>query len=300
MVSANPTGHLEPELSIAIRQSVVGFVGLSGGGSHHVQQMAHHGFHDQVLYDPKVTEWKHLTRLVGAGVSDAEQNTPKTVIAERTVRRLHPHARIRCFQDVWQKNPDPLKECDVILAGVDSFMQRRDLEAFARRHCIPLIDVGMFVFPLADGGSREAGQVILSHPGRPCMWCMGFLTQELLDREGAEYGQAGSRPQVVNINATLAACAVGLAIDLLTGKPRRKAPASFFQYDGEDLTLTVHRRWPLIKDAICPHYAPGDVGDFRPVRRDLLPGRGVAGGIRNLDAAIGRVDSAQNILGRPS
>ena len=56
-----------------------------------------------------------------------------------------------------------------------------------------------------------SGQIILSAPGGPCMFCMHFLTDEKIGREVANYGAAGGRPQVVWANGVLASTAVGIA-----------------------------------------------------------------------------------------
>lgn len=50
--------------------------------------------------------------------------------------------------------------------------------------------------------------MIASLPGQPCMKCLGFLTQERLNREEDEYGVA-SIPQVIWTNSMLASPAIG-------------------------------------------------------------------------------------------
>jgi len=51
--------------------------------------------------------------------------------------------------------------------------------------------------------------MIMTLPGRPCMRCLGFLTQQCLEREENNYGDADINPQVVWTNGTLASLAVG-------------------------------------------------------------------------------------------
>ena len=48
----------------------VGIVGLGGGGSHIVQQLAHIGIHYFTCFDGDVVEYTNLNRLVGAIASD--------------------------------------------------------------------------------------------------------------------------------------------------------------------------------------------------------------------------------------
>src|SRR3546814_6129740 len=37
------------------------------------------------------------------------------------------------------------------------------------------------------------GQVILSSPGGPCLWCLGVLTDARLEQEAQKYGAAGGK-----------------------------------------------------------------------------------------------------------
>jgi hypothetical protein len=149
---------------------------------------------------------------------------------------------------------------------VDSFSERDQLELFCRRHLIPYIDIGMDVHAGSDGGFTLSGQVILSMPGGPCMHCIGFLTDEKLGREEANYGDAGGRPQVVWPNGVLASTAVGLAIEVITGWTRTERRAAFLSYRGNTGTVEVDRRLQYAPSE-CPHYPSGEVGD--PVFKKL-------------------------------
>jgi hypothetical protein len=99
-------------------------------------------------------------------------------------------------------------------ACVDSIGCRSELEAFARRFLIPLIDIGMDVHE-SSGEFSICGQAMLSMPGKPCMRCMGLVTDERLAEEAARYGAAGRKPQVVWPNGTLASIAVGFFMKLV-------------------------------------------------------------------------------------
>ncbi len=257
-------GFLDPELAHARSRAVIGVVGLSGGGSHIVQHLAHNGFRHFVLYDLKVTERKHLRRMVGARRSDAGRGTPKTEVMRRLIQGLDSATSPRLINEPWQTRQDPLKTCDLIFGAVDTFRGRRELESFARRHRIPMIDVGISVTRQADGTHRVAGQVILSAPGCPCMWCMGFLKQADLDREGAEYGDAGPAPQVVNVNAILAGAATWMGIDLLTAKLGATGHSHFLSYDGNKNELKEHPYWQYVKQKTCPHFPAEHLGDPVP------------------------------------
>jgi hypothetical protein len=242
-------------------RAVVGVVGLGGGGSHIVQQLAHIGFQHYVVCDGDVVEDSNLNRLVGATVQDARNSVPKVRVSERQILGLQPNAQVTSIPRRWQEEPAPLRGCDLIFGCLDGFAERRELETCARRYLIPLIDIGMDVNLVGGEPPRMAGQVILSMPGGPCMTCIGFLNEATLAREAEQYGAAGPRPQVVWPNAILASTAVGLAVDLLTDWTRSARGVAYLSYDGNRGTLEPHRRLPYVKGLRCPHFTEDSVGD---------------------------------------
>jgi hypothetical protein len=250
-----------------IERAKIGIAGLGGGGSHIVQQLAHVGFMHYVPYDGDVTKDHNLNRNVGAVENDAVEQTPKIEVAARLIKGLRPEAVIEPFPSRWQENPEPLKGCDIIFGCVDGFTQRRELEAFARRHLIPLIDIGMDVHCVGDEPPRMAGQIILSMPGGPCMFCLGFLNERNLAREGEAYGDAGVNPQVIWANGVLASTAVGIAVDLLTDWTRSLRKVVWLSYDGNTGTVMPDPRLSYVKNKACSHYPVSATGDpvFRPI-----------------------------------
>jgi hypothetical protein len=91
---------------------------------------------------------------------------------------------------------------------VDTFAARHELEVACRQYGMLYIDVGMDVHEVDGESPRMAGQIILSMPGGPCMWCLQCLNHEKLGREAQRYGDTGGRPQVVWPNGGLASTAV--------------------------------------------------------------------------------------------
>src|SRR3546814_8494235 len=79
---------LGPDSDARLRAVTIGIVGLGGGGSHVVQQLAHLGIGCFVCVDPDIVEDSNLNRLVGATAADAENATPKADVDERMVRGL--------------------------------------------------------------------------------------------------------------------------------------------------------------------------------------------------------------------
>ncbi len=251
--SDNRQGFLEPRLGAAMRSARIGVVGLSGGGSHIVQGLAHYGFQHYVLFDPKPVSEVHRHRLVGITDEDIRASRPKTEIMTRLIRGLQPSAEIEVHQADWRDQAPALRSCDVVFSCVDSFAGRDQLEAAARRYMIPLIDIGMSVKRLASGHHRVGGQVLLSEPGGPCMRCLGFLRDELLDKEASRYGDAGPQQQVIAANAQLAYAALDLLTDYFTewaGEHRIPIYRKLCGNEGEIRSAHELRGSPLP----CTHY----------------------------------------------
>jgi molybdopterin-synthase adenylyltransferase len=252
---------LGPDAQSAIENTVVGVVGLGGGGSHIVQQLAHIGFKNYVLYDEDVVTETNLNRLIGARSIDVAASTPKLYLAKMMILGLQPDAVISGFPCRWQEAPDALRRCHIIFGCVETFLGRLELEQQSRRYLAHYIDIGMDV----HGGPTIGGQVILSSPGGPCMKCIGFITDENITKEAMKYGDVGGRPQVVWPNGVLASTAVGVAVDLVTGWT--KIPKEYFYkvYDGRQNVLEE----PVANEIpnSCKHYAAQQIGD--PVLQKL-------------------------------
>jgi hypothetical protein len=255
---------LGPRLDNALREARIAVIGLSGGGSHVVQQLAHIGFQHFYLFDPDCIEDTNLARLVGANVDDVAAKRPKVDIAHRVIRAVQPLAHVRAFQSRWQDQAEELRCVDLVFGCVDSFLGRRDLEQLTRRYRIPYLDIGMDVLP-EGSGHRMFGQAALSISGGPCFFCQKLLTRELLDREGTQYGSAGIRPQVVWANGVLASSAVGIAMDLLTGWGGQEKPVQFLSFDGNRGTLSPDPRGVYCPSS-CSHYDETKSGDPTLVR----------------------------------
>ena len=239
----------------------VGVLGLGGGGSHVIQQLAHFGIKNFIICDPDKVEDTNLNRLVGGMLVDVENAIPKVKIAQRIIESLHADAQVVPLHARWQDHAESLKICDVIIGCVDSFLGRSEIEVFSRRYLIPYIDMGMDVFQVGDDPPRMAGQIILSMPGGPCMRCLGFITDENLAAEGTRYGDAGGRPQVVWANGVLASAAVGVVVDLLTDWTKSLRRVVFLSYDGNVSELKPDVRLKYLASSKCAHFSSQQVGD---------------------------------------
>lgn len=249
---------LGPDSDERIAQCTVGVVGLGGGGSHVVQQLAHVGFQNYVICDGDVIEETNLNRLIGAKSFDVPAETTKLHVAKTMIYGLQPQATVRSFAGKWQEQPELLRECQIVVGCIDGYQGRRELEAACRRYLMHYVDIGMDV----HGTDQPVigGQVILSSPGGPCMWCMGFLTEEKLGREAALYGEAGGRPQVVWPNGVLASTAVGLVVDLVTDWTRLRRTHAYLVYDGNQGNIGESVTLRNIPPGGCPHFPADEVG----------------------------------------
>jgi len=243
-------------------------VGLSGGGSHVAQELAHVGVGHFRLIDPQEIDDSNLGRLVGATAKDVTNKTPKVRIAERVIRGIRPWADVKFEQKEWQQVDYLIKDSHVIFGCIDGYQQRMWLESAARRFGIPYIDIGMDVTRLADGQHAVAGQMTLTLPGRPCMRCLGFLTQDRLDREENNYGDAGINPQVVWTNGTLASLAVGAFVRLLTPWFHYKREFEWLELEGNSQQVSHSRQPDYMPKGRCTHFPAEDLGDpFFDIRK---------------------------------
>jgi len=241
----------------------IGVVGLSGGGSHIFQQLAHIGFKKYVLFDKQNVDWSNTNRLVGSTLKDVKNEVSKFFVASRLIKSLHPDAEIEGGQMLWQDSPELLQDCDIVLGSVDTFAGRRDLESECRRFLIPYIDIGMDIVKSDDEPHNMFGQVQLSMPGEPCMICRGFLSEENLAKEANKYGDAGERPQVVWANGILASSAISVLIDLITNWTAEKNRQVYLSYEGNRGILNKHIKLDYPTSSDCKHYRVSDTGPVR-------------------------------------
>lgn len=242
----------------------IGIVGLSGGGSHLVQQLAHIGFKKFALSDPQNIELSNLNRLVSATLKDVGEENSKFSIAKRTILNLHEDAIISGGVDVWQNLIDDFKNCDVIFGALDTLAARRDLEAFCRRYFIPLVDIGMGIDKY-ENFSDMYGQVQVSTPGKFCFRCNKFITEENLAKEAKNYGQGEGRPQVVWPNGILASTAIGSFIEMISNWSNRGYKGFYFSYNGNENFLNEHPRLNFLNNS-CKHYPIEESGPVKFIK----------------------------------
>jgi molybdopterin/thiamine biosynthesis adenylyltransferase len=240
-----------PESERKLAEAKVAIVGVSGGGSHVAQQQIHQGIGHILPVDDDVIDETNLGRVVGAIASDID-TTYKTGMVKRLAAYVDSSIEVR---EIMSKFPSAssiaaLKEADVVVACLDRFDARAEVNEFCRRHLIPLIDIGISIRSSGERLVRADGQIIVSLPEQTCLRCY-FLTDAVLAKEQADappgYDRNPDAPgdsQVVSMNGTLASEACNCVLDLLTGYSRGARGARHWQYNG--------RTGELMSDAIPP------------------------------------------------
>jgi molybdopterin/thiamine biosynthesis adenylyltransferase len=256
-----------PESDAKLADTKVAIVGVSGGGSHVVQQLAHQGVGTLVPVDEQTVDESNLGRLVGAVHSDID-TTLKVDVAHRVATGIDPSIQVVRVPERFpsKRAIKALKEADIVVACLDRFDAREAVNAFCRRYLIPLIDVGIEIRSAGEQLAIADGQVIVSRPGQPCLRCW-FITDPVLERERRERPPGYDRspdapgdPQVVSMNGVLASEACNCVLDLITGYSGDcRGARSFWQYEGrtgqlEQCEMPSHRPQ-------CPACAEEAYGD---------------------------------------
>ena len=252
-----------------LRASTVGIVGMSGGGSHVGQQLAHLGVGTLIPIDDQMVDESNTGRVVMARATDVDA-TYKTELLARYATALDGDMTVIEVRD---RVPGPaaleaLKRCDVVVACVDTFSARAQINEFCRRHHIPLVDIGINI--RTEGGKllEAAGQVVVVTPDTACIRCTPLLSDAVLRKEAEEKppgydrnADAAGDPQVISMNGVLASEAVNSVLDLLTGYTSGGRGAGWWLYDGRRGGLERYDLPP--RRPGCPACAQAGHGDSR-------------------------------------
>jgi molybdopterin-synthase adenylyltransferase len=247
-----------------LRDLRVGVVGCGGGASHVIQQLAYLGVGALTLMDRDLVEVTNLNRLVGAtparrrrSLSDrllrrgrGDVGRLKVHVMEEMVRRIDEGIEVTAISDFFPSDATvhALRRCDVIVACVDRLQVRDDLNRFAKRYLIPMIDIGIEITPGPDfGGSIVGitGRVTKVLPAGPCLRCQGIIDDTKLEAErgGKPLGYTKEveipDPAVVTLNGIMASVAATEVLQLATGFAGDASPNCGWIYDG--LTGSVER-----------------------------------------------------------
>jgi len=203
----------------ALRAATVGLVGLGGAGSQEGEMLAHAGVGAMVLADADVVEDVNLSRTHGA--SPDSVGTAKVVVAKAMIERISPETKVIAVDEAFPSHRllGVLRDADVLLSSVDTPHARNEVNRFALRYAVPLIDVGTTI---TEESFAVDGHLSVVMPEGHCLRCLGHVSDALLEEEQdaarrGNYGLHEGRPQVVSFNGLLASAAVTEALKLLTG-----------------------------------------------------------------------------------
>ncbi len=221
-------------------------VGLCGGGSHVVHQLAHTGVGTIIGIDDDMCDGTNLHRAIGMRPQDGRRRTPKTQVMSRLVRNIGTGAK---FIGIQARVPDrqtidALMSADVIVGCVDNLHARADLMEIAWRNCVSYVDVGVNIRALKGVASEPrasiGGNVHVFIPGGFCSWCCGFITNDKLrgergGRDDRSYFQnKRGQAQVVSFNAVVAGQAVSEVLQLVSAyRGSSIDPAALLIGDGQ-------------------------------------------------------------------
>jgi molybdopterin/thiamine biosynthesis adenylyltransferase len=266
-----------------LRDQSVAVIGVGGGGSLVVEQLAHLGVGEIVAVDFDTVAEHNLSRIVGATAEDARRNTKKIEVARRLTDRIDPTVRFTGIDgdiadsDVAQR----VTRADFIVLATDSHLSRLVVNAIANAYLIPAVQIGAKADTRPDGSIEQiycAVRPIL--PPHGCLHCAGAIDQLLVQRETATAEERIAQdylgvdggvidPSVITLNAATAAAATNLFL-LSTvglgqpglGRHRVHTPA-----DGEWLTLQPQRAESCPWCSLASHsqFARGDAASL-PVR----------------------------------
>jgi ThiF family len=279
-----------------LRSMKVAVVGVGGGGSLVVEQLAHLGVGEIVAVDFDRVAEHNLSRIVGASAKDARRGTKKVEVARRLVRSIDPAVRVMAVDgDVVDRHvAECLTWADFIVLATDNHTSRLVVNAIAQAHLIPAVQIGAKVDARKDGSIEQiycAVRPILAPGG--CLHCAGAIDQAAVHRETAteeeriaqDYlGQESGvvDPSVITLNAASAATAMNMLLFSTVGlgqqgigRHRIHTPA-----DGGWLKLQVECEEACPWCSLAPHsqFARGEAATLplrlsQPTPREAREGR---------------------------
>jgi molybdopterin/thiamine biosynthesis adenylyltransferase len=252
---------------LRLRAAHVGIVGCGGGASHVIQQLAYLGVGEFTLVDADLVEVTNLNRLIGAmparkrrtltdrilrrGQGDVGKH--KTEVMTRMVRSVDDTIAVTAIREFFPTTQtiEALRRCDVLVSCTDRLQVRDDLNRFAKRFLIPMVDIGIEITPRAGHtGSIEAisGRITKVLPDGPCLRCQGIVSDAKLEAErgGRPPGYTGAAripdAAVVTLNGVIASMAATEVQQLITGFAGPSAPNCGWIYDGLTGTMEIVKK----------------------------------------------------------
>jgi hypothetical protein len=260
----------------------VGVIGLGGGGSIIVEQLAHLGVGELVLVDHDIVKDINLNRIVGSRVDDAELGTPKVDVATRLVREISTDTNLVAVRgDIADPAvAEQLRDLDFAFLATDTITSRLVFNTLLHRYLIPGVQIGAKVelLPAKEPEVYVAVRPVLPDSG--CLQCNGLISAERLQEEARTDEERVAQnylnlpevvdPAVISLNGIAASSAVTTMLFWATGlaKPPVADHRIFFPRAGEVNAVEDRKEEDCL---VCgrgnaSHYAAGDPVSALPVR----------------------------------
>lgn len=203
------------------------------------------GLRKITLIDNDRIEKSNLNRLPAATLRDIGEY--KVNVMARMIQDVSPGTevdtipeKVSCDEGSTRK---AIAESDIIVASVDSFEARFDIQWLAARYLKPLIDIGSGINLRTDTLKVKfmGGQIACYIPGGPCLCCQAVVPRDIeseFSREvkkmtGYVKGTDITPTSVVTINSIVAGYAVDMIIKYITGFSEIK---TYMKYDLLNMT----------------------------------------------------------------
>jgi hypothetical protein len=250
-----------------MRKASVAVIGLSGGGSQIVTQLASWGIGNIIGIDPQNYGFENRLATDCPWFIDLACGVRKTSVAKRQCFLVN---RSTKFQAIPAEITSPiavraLKTADVIVGCVNNLQARADLLEISGRFGIPYIDIG---FKIALGTmlgvselSSLPGNSFTIIPGDFCLWCTGFLTKSKLEMEAggtdrsylnlkSDSPHTGRNAYVSSFNGLLAGHAATEVLQVLLGWRNGTTGSRYYVYNGVTGEMQL---WAGKKNDNCNH-----------------------------------------------
>lgn len=263
----------------------VGVIGVGGGGSMLVEQLAHLGVGEIVGVDNDVVKEHNLSRIVGATPRDARDCVKKVEVARRLCRRIDPAAQfVSVDGDVADLHvAEKLVDLDFLFLATDTVTSRLVFNAVVHRYLIPGIQIGAKVELRSDSSTIEEIYTAVRpvYPDRGCLQCAGLLDPMRLQMEAATPDERKAQnylgtphvvdPSVISLNGIAASHAINTMLFSAVGL----ADAGlldhrlFFPRDGSSKAIDPPKdqECPWCSRTVDSAYGAGDPLEALPCRR---------------------------------
>jgi molybdopterin/thiamine biosynthesis adenylyltransferase len=260
----------------------VAVIGVGGGGSMIVEQLAHLGVGELVLVDHDIVKDVNLNRIVGSRAADAKKQRAKVEVAQRLTRDISTKTRVVAINgDIGEaKVAEQLRDVDFAFLATDTITSRLVFNTLLHRYLIPGVQIGAKVelIPATDPEVYVAVRPIFADSG--CLQCNGLINPDHLQREARTDEERVAQnylnlpdvvdPAVISLNGIGVSWAVTTMLFWATGLARSSLAEHriIFPRSGEMHVVNDQ------KDPAClvcgrgarSHFAAGDPVEDLPIR----------------------------------